>query len=190
MRSMKKLGVLVAVFALSAIGAANASAATFTASATGELTGKALEKQVFTFNGGQIECSAAAISGTIAKTADTQWHWKKQWSICLWNGITVHVAEITLQLTAFPPQLHIKAGFTFTPTLFGASLCTVTIGSQTVGSVDYANASASTVKVTPTVTGIKYTSTGGSCGSSGENGTYTGALEISRVGGGSVQYDA
>ena len=43
MRAPKRFGVLVAaVFALSAIGVASASAATFTASATGTLSGKAL----------------------------------------------------------------------------------------------------------------------------------------------------
>ena len=64
-------------------------------------------------------------------------------------------------------------------------MCTVTVGPQSVGTVDYSNLS-SRIKITSTATGIKYTSSGGSCGSSGENGTYTGASDLGRVGGGSV----
>ena len=48
MHSYKKLAVLVAVFALSVIGAANASASTFTVSATGSLTGKATSTHTLT----------------------------------------------------------------------------------------------------------------------------------------------
>ena len=69
MRNLTTLGVLAVVFALSAIGAGSASAATFTSNATGTLTGKALNTQTFTVNGGQIKCSTAATSGTIASTA-------------------------------------------------------------------------------------------------------------------------
>jgi hypothetical protein len=65
----------------------------------------------------------------------------------------------------------------------------LTIGLQTVGTVDYANSGANNVLVTSTVTGIKYTSSGGICGSSVENGTYSGANELSRVGGGTLRYD-
>jgi hypothetical protein len=190
MRNLKKFGTLaVAVLALSAISAANGSAATFTSSATGTLSGKALETQVFSFNGGKVECSAAEISGTIVKTADTQWHWTKYFGPCVAFGFaSVDITKFTISAT--PWTLHITASLVFTPTLFGMSMCTVTVNPQTVGGLDFANSGSSNVKVTPTVTGISYTSTGGSCGSSGENGTYTGASELNRVGGGPLRYDA
>ncbi len=194
MRSMKKLSALVAVLALCAIGAANASAAEFTASATGTLSGKAVANQVFTTNGGTVTCTTAATSGTIAKTADTQQTVKVKYSGCTAFGFaTVDISEAEYQFTAGTGKnVHVKNTISITPTLFGASLCTVTVkGGQTVGTVDYSNASASTVKVDPTVSGIHYVSSGGSCGTAGtfENGTYTGANEVSRVGGGTVQYD-
>jgi hypothetical protein len=192
MRSMKKLGVLVAVLALSAIGAANASAASFTASATGSLSGANTEDNVFTTNGGQVICKNAATSGTIAKTTDTQQHVTVKYSTCTAFGFAnVDISDATYLFTAGTGKnVHVQNTITITPTFFGSSICTVTVGPQTVGTVDYSNASASTVKVTPTVTGITYTSTGGACGDSGANGTYTGASVVGRVGGGTVQYDA
>jgi len=189
MRSMKKLGVLVAVFALCAIGAANASAAQFTASATGTLSGKALETQTFTTNGGTVNCSTAATSGAVEKTADTQQHVTVTYSGCNAFGFaTVHITPATYQFTS-NGQVHIKNTISITPTLFGASLCTTTVTPQTVGTVDFANSGASNVKVTPTVTGIAYHSTGGSCGAAGVNGTYKGANEVNRVGGGTLRFD-
>jgi hypothetical protein len=191
MRNFKLFGVLAAVLALSAIAAANASAAEFTFSATGALTGKALANQVFTTNGGTITCTKVAISGTIEKTANTDLDVEQSFSGCTAFGFAT--VDITLQwpvkITGFFKKVHFRSPFKITPTLFGVSVCTVTFGEQEVGTVDLSNATASTVKVDPTVTGIKYTSSGGICGSSGENGTYTGAIEISRVGGGSIQYD-
>ncbi len=190
MHSMKKLSALVAVLALCAIGAANASAAEFTASATGTLTGKALATQVFTTNGGKVECTTAASSGTIAKTADTQQEVNVKYSGCTAFGFaTVDISEAEYQFTA-AGQVHVQNTIKITPTLFGASICTVTVKPQaSLGLVDFANSGASNVKVTPTVAGIIYESTGGACGSSGINGTYVGASEVNRVGGGTLRFD-
>ncbi len=190
MRSMKKLGVLVAVFALCAIGAANASAAEFTASETGSLEGKALETNVFTTSGGKVECTGAATSGTIAKTADTKQHVTVKYSGCKAFSIAnTHISDATYLFTS-DGTVHVENTITITPTIFGFSACTVTVTPQTVGTVDFANSGSNNVKVTPTVTGIKYHSTGGSCGSAGENGTYTGASEVNRSGGGTLRFDA
>jgi hypothetical protein len=192
MSRKKNFGLLAAVaLALCAAGDPSASAAHFTFSATGSLEGKAVENQVFTLNGGTVKCATAAGAGVIGSTDFTTLHLRVKYSGCTAFGFsTIDFSEATYQFTAGEGKdVHIKNTMTLTPTLFGASLCTVTVGPQTVGTVDYSNASASTVKVAPAVTGIKYTSSGGSCGTSGENGTYTGASEVSRVGGGSVQYD-
>jgi hypothetical protein len=191
MHSMKKLGVLVAVFALCAIGAANASAAQFTASATGSLTGKATTNQVFTTNGGTVTCPVAHVSGPIAKTADTQQHVTVKYTNCTAFGfVSTDISDATYQFTAGTGKnVHLLNTVSITVTSFGVSICTVTVGPQTLGTVDYANAGANNVSVNATVTGIKYTSTGGICGASGENGTYTGASEVNRVGGGTLRYD-
>jgi hypothetical protein len=190
MRSMKKLGALAAaVLALSTIGAANVSAAQFTASTTGSLTGKALATQVFTINGGTVECSAAASSGTIEKIADTRQHVTVKYSGCSGFGVpTVDISDATYLFTSNGTE-HIQNTITIEPTVFQTALCTVTVKPQSVGTIDFENSGANNVKVTPTVTGIVYESTGGICGSGGSNGTYKGANEISRVGGGALRFD-
>jgi hypothetical protein len=190
MRNLKKFGALVIVLALSAIGAASASAAEFTASATGSITAKALENQVFTTNGGTVTCTGLSASGTIESTAATGQHVTVNYSGCTAFGFaTVDISAATYTFTA-DTTVHIYNPITITPTFFGSSMCTVTVPAQTVGPVHYSNAGSNNIRINPTVTGIKYTSTGGSCGSSGENGTYTGDSEASRVGGGTLRFDA
>lgn len=189
MRSFKKLGILVAVFALCAIGAANASAAEFTASATGSITGEALETQVFTTSGGTVECDTAVTSGTISSTAATSQHVTVEYDSCSAFFFPVHISPATYNFTA-NGETHIEKAISITVTggIFGE--CTITVPKQSVTSVDFANSGTSNVKVTPTVTGIDYTSTGGICGSSGSEGTYSGANEVSRAEGGTLRFDA
>ncbi|HKO37826.1 MAG TPA: hypothetical protein VJU14_05605 [Solirubrobacterales bacterium] len=185
MRSMKKLGVLVAVFALCAIGAANASAAQFTASATGSLTGKATATQVFTTNGGQVKCTAAATSGEIKSVASEEQTVEVKYSSCTAFGFaTVHITPAFYNFTA-SGQVHIEKTITITVTGAG---CSQSVAPQTVGTVSFAT-NGTKVKVTPNVSGITYTSTGGLCGAGGANGTYTGTNEVERVGGGSLAFD-
>ena len=185
MRTFKKLGVLAAaVFALSAIGAANASATQFTASATGSLSGKATANQVFSTNGGEIKCTTAATSGTIKSTAYSEQTVEVKYSGCTAFGFaTVHISPAQYNFTA-SGQVHIENTITITVTGGG---CSQTVGPQTVTSVSYATI-GSKVTLTPHTTGITYTSTGGICGSSGSNGTLTGTSEWERVGGGSLSY--
>ena len=193
MRNFRKFGTLAAaVLALSAIGAASASAAQFTASATGSISSKASEAYVFTTNGGTISCNNGVTSGTIATTSSGSFKVNVSPNSCTAFGFaTAEISTASYEFTAGTGKnVHVKNTITITPTFFGASMCSVTVKPQTVGTVDFSNASGSTVKVNPTVTGITYTSSGGSCGSSGENGTYTGASIVERFGGGSVQYDA
>jgi hypothetical protein len=189
MRSMKKFGVLAVVaFALCAIGAANASAATFTASATGSLSGKATATQVFTTSAGEVKCSNAATSGTIASTASTEQHVTVVYGSCTAFGFPVHISPATYLFTA-DGTVHIKNTITLEVTVPFLPDCHITVGSQTVGSVVYANLAGGKMSITPNITGITYTTTGGSCGSGGNNGTYKGANEVERVGGGSISWD-
>jgi hypothetical protein len=191
MQNFKKFGVLViAVFALSAIGAASASAATFTASATGSLSGKATATQEFGINAGTVRCGTALSSGTIVSTASPEQHVSVTYSSCtaFAGFIPVHNIEATYVFTA-DGKVHIKNQITITVTApFGT--CHVTVpGGQTVSSVTYANLAGGKMSVTPNITGITYSTTGGTCGSGGTNGTYKGANEVERVGGGSISWD-
>jgi len=189
MRSFKQLSVfIVALLALCAIGATNASASTFTASATGSITGKALETQKFKTNGGTVECPEVHISGTIPATQTTDSHETWEYTSCTAFGFPADASKTTYTFTS-DGSTHYKTTLSFTVTggIFGE--CTVTVPLQTAKSVTYTNNSGK-IKITPNITGIKYTSSGGICGSSGENGTYTGASEIERVGGGTISWDA
>jgi hypothetical protein len=185
-----KLGISLAVVALCAIAAGNASAAQFTYSATGNIVGKALESQSFTTNAGaSLTCSAAAGAGAIKTTAFTEQEMGIKFSGCTSFGFaTVDTTELKLLYTA-SGSVHLKSAFTVTPTLFGTSLCTVTYPTQTVGTVAFANSGTSNLKVTPSISGLTYTSSGGTCGSSGTNGTFKGASEWSREGGGTIRFD-
>ncbi|HKO37482.1 MAG TPA: hypothetical protein VJU14_03850 [Solirubrobacterales bacterium] len=185
MRSFKKLVVLAVVFALSAIGAASASAAQFTASSTGELSGRGSLSHTFKFTGGNVSCLTTKINGTIAKTASTEQHVTVNYSGCTAFGFaSVHITPATYNLTA-SGTYHITN--TITMTVTGAG-CSITIGPQSRGSVVYSSLPGGYLQANFYVSGLSYTSTGGLCGSSGL-GFYDGWTESHRVGGGSLSYD-
>jgi len=184
MPSFKKFGVLLAVFALSAIGAGSASAAQFTASATGNLTGKATATQVFTFNGGQVKCSNAHTTGTIKSVATAEQTVEVKYSACTGFGFIVAPFTAQYNFTA-NGEVHIENTITIIPQGAG---CTITIAPQPVGKVGYSTSGTKLILI-PNVSGIVYTSTKGLCGSSGGNGTYTGTNEWERIGGGSLTFD-
>jgi hypothetical protein len=177
MRSLKVFGVLaIAVVALMAVTAASAMAAPkFTASASGgTLTGAATSNQVFKINGGTTTCTGAASDGTVPASPSTDLHLTVIYSGCTAFGfINTDISAATYTFTA-NGEVHLLGTITITPTGAG---CTVTVGPQTVKSVSYDNKTSggfTGVEETSAVSGITYTSSGGLCGSSGTNGTYTG----------------
>jgi len=185
MSSFKKLGVLVAILALSAIGAANASAATFTESATGTLTGKSLNAQVFATNSGQVKCTAH-ISGSIVSTATTEQHVTVEYKGCTAFGFaSVDVSPATYLVIA-NGTVHVRNTVTNNVTLAG---CHQTVEPQgPLGTITYTNLAGGKLGVDANVTGIAYKGTGSLCGdaTTKTNGTYTGNSEVERVGGGSL----
>jgi hypothetical protein len=205
MRSMKRLGVLFAVFALCAIGAASASAenSEFTASAVGSINGIDLDDQVFNTGAGEVVCKKAVTSGTIASVAATNQHVTVNYSECTAFGfVGVHITPATYNFTAaktveheggikttLPNQADVESAITITvtKTLFTAH-CSLVVGKQTLSSIDFAN-NGNNVIVTPTVTGIHSAGTGGVCGGTNTTGTYSGRSEVNRVSGGSVSFD-
>jgi hypothetical protein len=189
MTKLRQLSALLAASALCAIGAGNASAAEFTFSATGTLEGRALEHQVFTTNGGEVACTGATATAPLNNTVFTEIHSTWTYTNCKAFSIaTVHISPATLTLTA-DGTVHLVNPITITPTIFGVSVCTVTISAQTWTGIAYSNVGATNITVTPTVNGITYITTGGACGVSGSNGTYNGASEWARRGGGTVRFD-
>jgi hypothetical protein len=177
MRSVKALGVLaLAVFALSAISVASASAAPkFTSSASGgALTGTQTSNQVFKINGGTTTCTGAASSGTVPASPSTEIHITVHTTGCTAFGfVNTDITDATYTITA-DGSVHITNTITITPTGAG---CTVTVKPQTVGTIAFDNKVSggfTGVEETSAVSAITYTSTGGLCGSSGTNGTFTG----------------
>ena len=186
MRTLQRLGALIVVaFALSAIGAANASAAQFTASATGFLSGKAVLIQIFTTNGNQVKCFTAASSGTIKSVASEEQTVEVKYSGCTAFGfVNTHITTAFFNLTA-NGTVHIENTITITPTGAG---CTQTYPPQTRGLVMFYN-SANGYRADFHLSGLTYYSTGGLCGPSGNTGNFDGSTELQRVGGGYLTYD-
>jgi hypothetical protein len=192
MRTLKKFAVLaVAVFAVSVVGVASASAAQFTASAAGSIEGAANGNQVFT-NGslGTVTCTAAKTTGSAATAATAQ-------------KVNVEYTGCTaaIPLIGNKPVNTIKAEYNLLAsgsveilneieiTVPALSCTTKVTKGQTVGSVAYSNIASNTqIEEKSTVTGIHSTSTG-LC-PSGTSGTYTGNNIVHRVGGGTVSFDA
>ncbi len=203
MRSSKTFSMTV-ILVLSVFGTANASAAIFTATQTGTLTGHALEPRKFTVNGGTIECNSVSLSGTIEKTSQEEQHVTLQYSECKAFGIAnVDISNATLLATA-NGTVHMLNQFvmTVTKSLFSGE-CTITYPEQTLETFDFATiwthfpktethettTVSDGIKSTPTVTGMEYTSSGGVCGASGGNGTLSGAIQVEMEGEGSLQFD-
>ncbi|HEU4737640.1 MAG TPA: hypothetical protein VFS54_01020 [Solirubrobacterales bacterium] len=182
MSSMRKLGVLVAVFALCAIGAANASAAEFTATTEGALTVEANANQVFKIHGGadEVVCTTVGVTGKAVKSGPAQ-HATVHYSGCTGPfGSPVDISPATYNFTA-GGSVHIVEAITLKVTTF-LGTCHITVPAQSVGSVAYSN-NAGKVKITPNVSKITYHSSGFPCGASGADGTYTGFTEIGVTGG-------
>lgn len=184
-RSAKWLGVLAFVaFVFCAIGSASASAAVFTASATGELEGNAVTTQEWTVNGGKIKCTQAVVTGVITSTATSAQDTTIDYSGCTAFGFAADVSSATYLYTA-NGEVHLEN--TITVNVTGAS-CHVTIGPQTLRSVSFST-NASGVRALHSASGIVYSSNGFFCGSSGSNGTFAGEIEWRRKEGGTTSYD-
>lgn len=181
----KMFGVtVVAVFAMAAMSVASASASTFTASATGELTGEATSDQEFTTGGGgSVVCTEAATSGNIESTEASSQVVLVEYDGCQAFGFvsaTISPAEYELHADG---TVDILNTITITVPL---GFCTVTVGPQEVESVSYTSEGGA-IEQHSAVGGIDSTHSGGLC-SSGENGTYTGSNLVERVGGGTIAW--
>lgn len=180
----KTLGVAcVAALALTAITAAGASAATFTYSKTGQLTGIEISNQVMTTGGGgTITCKDAHLTGTIVSTAAASQHVTVNYSDCTAFGFEAIVAPVTFELYA-NGTLDIESPFSVA--VFG---CATTFSSQKgLKSISYTNSSGKLVDHFK-ITGLKSSDNGFPC-SSGTTGTYTGSLIVERLDGGSYSID-
>jgi hypothetical protein len=191
-RNLKTLGlVVVAVLVMSAMVASAASAANefHSTGAPTTITGSQVSTNVFHIPGaGTWECTTATFHGTQTGTTITEWTIHPVWSGCkLFGFSTTDMSTTGCDYTITQPSslksvTHIACSGTnlikATPTVFGGSVCTLTLGSQSPsGVVDFKNEAGGKIFVTWTITGISHSA---GCGASAaSDGTYTGTFLVS-----------
>jgi hypothetical protein len=197
MRNLKSLGLtLLAILAIGAITSASASANFFHSPVEPTtLTVGKNETQKFLYEtGGKIvECLTMGGAGVLGETTDQEFTFAPNYSKCEVNGIPFSQAQVSINGCEyfFTIDSFVNGGpthlscfgtnqVTITVKVFGVSLCTLHIGSQTPASKShYANVGDG-VEVQPTQTGIKGARQGSTeCGSASSiSGTYTGKAQI------------
>jgi len=181
MTRVKALGLaLVAVFAMSAVAVASASAFTqFHGSPVGgTIEGKALENQVFKVNAGETICKKLTTpeSKVTAEKAETQ-AVNVKYEECTSLGFKTTISTAHYLFNAKTGKVKIEAPGVTIKVEPGIGNCEIKVPAQEVGTVTYAN-NGKNLKITPNpVEAITYTTTGGTCGAGGSNGTYKGAAE-------------
>ena len=181
MRRIKTAAVAcVTVLALTAVSAASASAHEFVASKTGTTKDKQLNTQKFKTNGGTVECKEETSEGTVTELKSKTSIEKIKYSGCKAFGFSVTVGEAEDEFNAEGTVTILKKQ------VVKAIGCEVTVEpsakNTNLKTVSFTNNSGK-LKVGVAVKGITYTSTGGLCGKSGENGEYSGEAEEELVGG-------
>jgi len=180
-RFAKTLGAAcLAASALAAMGAAGASAALFTASETGQLTGTSTGAHVFTpGGGGTVTCNHDHMIGTIVSTEAASQHVRVVHTQCTAFGFAPTLTEGTFELHA---NGEVDIENTITYTAFG---CSTSIKPQKgLKGVSYTS-SGGKLTLHFALKGIVSTTTGFPC-SGGTTGTTTGSFVIERAGGGTL----
>lgn len=190
----KSLGIALA--SLLALGAVASSGAQATFSFTSEKTPYTVTvgvdpgfKEVLTTVNGEMECAPISWTGTATGGSATELTLELHYGECTTFGstaplnatgcyfqFTTPTAGPAGSRTGGPPHIKCKegkAGITWTPTLFGSSLCTLTIEPQTPtgGHTIYTNIGSGKerfITTHTTLTGIHFKSSGAPpCGASG-----------------------
>jgi len=181
----------VAALALAAV-ATGASAATFTASATGTLTGDQTTNQVFTVSEGgssAVTCKKAHTSGTIVSTAAATQEVTVSYSECTFAIFGFGNSAATVSSATYELHANGESDVLNTITISVPSLgCKTTVKPQTgLKSVSFTNKSGK-LEQSSAIKGIVSTGEGFCPG--GTTGTYTGSNLVERVGGGTLSFDA
>lgn len=180
-RSIKALAVaFAAALALTAVSVASASAHEFIASKTGTTKDHSLGAQKFKTNGGTVECKESSSEGKVTELVSKTSLEKVTFKGCTAFGLSVSVSEAEDGFNA-EGTVTIKK-----KQVVKALGCEVIVEPSTkntnLKTVTFTN-NGGKLKVDAAVENITYTSTGGLCGKSGENGSYSGESEEELVGG-------
>jgi hypothetical protein len=126
------------------------------------------------------------MTGKLTSVASPEMEFTISYGGCTGFGFTgAEVSPATFNVTA-TGTAHLLNTVTIKIPIVG---CDVTIKPQSFNLLNFTNTTGR-IQLLFQLAHILYTSTGGLCGSSGENGTFTGKTEISRVGGGTLAWDA
>jgi hypothetical protein len=192
-RNLKVLGLaLMAAFALAAVGASGASAATELFHSEVEptiLEGSQVGTHKFTTTAGNVTCSTAVFKGTAKLKTESDQTIHPEYSGCNLSGAEFVSATVSTTGCNYTfTQPNSKAGVTdivcevgknITVTAFG---CTITVGPQNNLAVSYKNTGTGAgrdVDVNAEATNVVYSHTGFTCGTgSGTTGTYTGETTV------------
>ncbi len=182
MRNLKIVLGLAAVACMFVVSAASAVAAPMFSSskAGGELVGHATTTQVFKTVAVAVECKKFEITKGSAKTVSEAASQKAgvKYSECKTLGVNTTITEAKYNLFA-NGEVKVENTITITPAGLG---CHLTVAPQQVKGVTYKDTvPAKSVELTANVAKVKYTSTGGVCGASGE-ATYTGKSLVEQPG--------
>lgn len=177
----KALGlVLAAVFALSAVSVASASAAQFhSALAPTVISGAQSTSHVFTTNAGTVTCKTAKFSGSQAVvTSETQTLTPKYENCTAFGfvGVTIDTNECAYEFNANgSTKVVCPSGKAIEVTV---PFCTTSVGPQTFASgMTYETVGTSpsrSILAKTNISGIKYNE----CGTERTNGTYTGTTSV------------
>ncbi|HEY5814994.1 MAG TPA: hypothetical protein VIS95_01480 [Solirubrobacterales bacterium] len=155
------------------------------------IVGSVSAENVYTTPGGTISCKKGSFGGGALQSPSAQLSLLPAYSECTAFGfsktnvksglctIVLNATSTTSGTAAIscPPGGAIK----FEPTFSGFTVCTISFPSQSLGSVTYENVGTGIdrrVVASISGSGIQYTGTGGPCGTSGSDATFSGGIEV------------
>jgi hypothetical protein len=183
------VGVLiVAALGTAALAPAFAQANEFVASKAGVIKDKQLGVHTFKTTAGTVECKTETSEGTVKEGGQKTNIEKVKYGECKAFGflaVTISVAEFEFSSEGWATLLNkvtIEVGASCKFTLEPAK-------NKELKTLSYANLAGGKLEVKTAVKGFSYTSSGGVCGASGENGEYTGNSEA-ELAGGTIEWGA
>ncbi len=189
MQRIKLVGLaLVAVCAIGVTSVASAGASNFLASATGALTGKALQNQKFVTKAGEVVCTTIAVSGTVKTTKATTQVATVNYTGCKAFGLA---ATITPAEYEFNANGSVKILNNIIITATACEVKVLAANNTSLNTVKYVNNGGGQLGINPAVKGITSEGVGAGCTYALESkGTYEGNSDSGLKAGGTLSWDA
>jgi len=177
---------MLATFAIVCVGAVSVSASgsEFIASTTGKVKDKQTNVQVFKLgSGGSVECAEVTGYGEITELKSVTNKEVLTYSGCSGGG-PVKVSPAYFEFNA---NGSAKLEKTVTVVAEGGAGCEVVLEPQTLEKVAYSNTSSG-ITATAKVKNVHSKGTGGGCGTTNTEDTYTGSIAAELEGGGKLEW--